>query len=552
MNRPQKRMLLLVLALVVLVLLTSCLYMLGMGYLEGRPRGFWSSLEWASETISTTGYGADHSWKHPLMVMFVAVVQFIGVFLVFLIFPIYLIPVLEERFQSKVPTEARDARDHVLIFDHGPAVATLLEELNAAGEPTVIIEKDEEEARMLKDKGHRVVHGWLDDNVLNLCALDHARALVLNSTDERNAAAIITARQSGFKGDILALVETPLHRQPMMLAGATATYTPRLVLGAALAARASRRITTAVPGIQQLGSRLQVSEARIARASKLAGQTLAEASIGRTTGVTVIGQWIGGKLIANPSPGMRLEPGGILIVVGSNASIERFTGLCSGTTHLRRSGPIVVAGYGDVGRKVVELLDDVGEDTRVISIEEADGVDVVGNVVDPQALQAVGVQDAQAVVVAVSDDQSSLLATIILKDLAPAVPVIARVNRAENLKRIYGAGAEFALSISQVAGQLLAWRLLGKQAVSVDPRLKILSTRSDELTAKHPAELRIRDNTGSSVVAVERGQEMLVEFGPEFRFEPGDTVHICGTIEATRKFEEMFPATPGSGNRSGA
>lgn len=543
MNRPQKRMLLLVLALVGLVITTSLVYMLGMTHLEGRSRGFWSALEWASETISTTGYGADHTWKHPLMVIYVAVVQFIGVFLVFLIFPIYLIPVLEERFQSKTPTEARDARNHVLVFQHGPAVATLLEELSAAGEPTLIIEEDEDEARSLMERGYRVVHGRLDEDVFSLCALEHARALVLNSSDERNAAATITARQSGFRGDILALVETPLHRQPMMLAGATATYTPRLVLGAALAARASRRITTAVPGIQQLGSRLQVSEARIARDSKLAGQTLAEASIGQATGVTVIGQWIGGKLTANPSPDMRLEPGGILIVVGSNASIERFTGLCSGTTHLRRSGPIVVAGYGDVGRKVVELLDDVGEQTRVISIEEDDGVDVVGNAVDPQALEAAGVKDAQAVVVAVGDDQSSLLATIILKDLAPAVPVIARVNRAENLKRIYGAGAEFALSISQVAGQLLAWRLLGKQAVSVDPRLKILSTRSGSLTRQHPAGLRIRDKTGCSVVAVERGREMLVEFGRDFRFQADDTVHICGTVEATRKFEEIFPAT---------
>ena len=53
----------------------------------------------------------------------------------------------------------------------------------------------------------------------------------------RNAALTITARQLGFTGDILGLVENPLHRQPTILAGATAAYTQRHVLGAALAAR---------------------------------------------------------------------------------------------------------------------------------------------------------------------------------------------------------------------------------------------------------------------------------------------------------------------------
>lgn len=544
MRRPHKRMLFLIAALIGLLLVTALLYMVGMQALEGRPRGFWASLGWAAETISTTGYGGDHSWAHPAMVIFVTVVQFIGVFLVFLIFPIYLIPVLEERFESKLPVSAHEARGHVLIFQYGPAVITLLEELAVAGRTAVIIEEDEEEARMLHDKGHQIVHGGLDENVLSQCALEHARALVLNDSDEGNAAAIIAARQGGFQGDIIALVETPLHRQPIMAAGATATFTPRIVLAGALAARASRRISGVMPGVQQLGSRLQVREVRVASDSVIAGKTLAEASIARTTGVTVIGQWTGGRLNASPRPGMRLEAGGILIVVGSESSVGRFTRLCSGATHLKLTGPIIVAGYGVVGRKATELLREAGEQVRVISIEPDEGVDVVGNVIDQRALEEVGVRDAQAVVVAVGDDQSPLLATIILKNLAPEVPVIARVTRAQYLPRLYGAGAEFALSIDQVAGQMLASRLLGKQALSVDPQLKIFSTRSDRLTNHHPAELRIRDRTGCSVVAVERGEDLLVEFGPDFRFQEGDIVHVCGTVEAAQRFSDTFPSSP--------
>ncbi len=531
--------------LLLLLLVFTVLYMLGMGYLEDKPRGFWSSLEWAAETLSTTGYGADHSWRHPLMVIYVALVQFVGVFLVFLIFPIVLIPVLEKRFETRLATQCPPLEHHVVIFRHSPTVATLLDELETSGVPTVVVEEDEAEARRLQGRRHRVIHGFLDEGVLGRVSLNNARALIVNSTDDGNAAAIITARQLGFTGEILALVETPLHRQPMVLAGATAAYTPRHVLGAALAARSSRMVSPTVAGIQQLGHKLQVNEARITRGSRFAGKTLAEARIGQSTGVTVIGQWVGGRLKVPVTPDMRMEPGGILILVGSDESIKKFTDLCTGTHTLRRPGPFIVAGFGEVGRKVVELLHDAGEETRVIAAEPGVGVDIVGNVLDPQVLENADVRSAQAVILALSEDSTTLLTTVILKDLAPTVPVIARVNRAANVERIYGAGVDFALSISQVSGQILARRLLGKQAITLDPELRILEVSARGLAGHHPAELRIRDQTGCSIAAVERGELLLMEFGAGFQFEAGDKVFICGSQEATRRFLDHFqPGKP--------
>jgi len=525
-----------------LALLIACtvFYMLGMDHLEDKPRGFWSSMEWAAETLTTTGYGADHSWKHPLMVIYVALVQFVGVFLVFLIFPIVLIPMLEKRFQTRLPTQCPPLDNHVVIFRHGPAVATLLEELETSAIPTIVVEEDEAEARRLQGGKHQVIHGILDEGILKRVSLKQARALIVNSTDDGNAAAIITARQLGFTGEILALVENPLHRQPLVLAGATAAYTPRHVLGAALAARASRQVSPTVAGVQQLGHKLQVNEARLTKDSHLAGQTLAEARIGQTTGVTVIGQWVGGRLCVPVTPDMRMEPGGILILVGSEESIQKFTDLCTATHSLRRPGPFVVAGFGEVGRKVVQLLQDAGEQTRVIAADPGAGVDIVGNVLDPVVLEGAGVRDAQAVILALSEDATTLLTTVILKDMAPQVPVIARVSRAANVERIYGAGAEFALSISQVSGQILARRLLGKQAIALDPELRVLEVTAQGLAGHHPAELRIRDLTGCSVVAVERGEQLLMAFGAGFRFEPTDKVYLCGSREGTKRFVEHF------------
>jgi Trk K+ transport system NAD-binding subunit len=539
-------LLLLVSAVPLLVVALAMLYRVGMARLEGRQRGFWDCIEWAASTLTTTGYGADNHWHHPAMVVFVTTVQFLGLFLIYLLFPIYLIPFLEERFQVRLPQERpRDMAHHAVIYRHGPAVETLLAELAAARVPSLVLEADEAVARRLHELGLHVVHRGQTD-ALAAAGLDRARALIVNGGDDENAAAILAARQLGFAGPILALVEDPFHRQPMMLAGATATFTPRHILAAALAARASARISPRQAGVQQLSRNLEVAEMRVEPKSPLAGLGLRQAAIGSRTGARVIGQWRGGELSVPAAPGWRIEAGGILVAAGSHDSIERLGTLAgAGGVARRVEGHFVVGGHGEVGRKVVELLRAVGEEVRVIDRAPAAGaadagVDVVGNVLDLQVLEAAGVREAQAVVLALDTDSATLFATVILKDLAPEVPVIARVNQAENVDRIHRAGADFAQSISQVSGQMLAQKLLGRESFAVDPRLEVLKLAAPPLAGRHPAALRIRERTGCSVVAVERGEEVLVDFAPAFRFRPDDTVYLCGTGRALRRFGEVF------------
>ncbi len=554
MRRSRRRLLLLILTLPLLVFLAASLYMVGMAWLEGTPRSFWQSVEWASETLSTTGYGADNRWNHPVMVLFVMTIQFVGVFLVILIFPVYLIPFLEERFELRLPQEAPAGLEgHAIIFRYGPAVETLLSELAAAKVPTLVLEPDEGLARRLYEEGQPVINRALGDGALRAARLDSARAIIANGTDDENASMILTARQRGFEGPILALVEEPYHRKPMMLAGATATFTPRHILGAALAARASQRISPRVAGIQQLGRNLEVAELRVGRDSPLAGRTLDAAAIGARTGATVIGQWVGGELdFISGASGVSgatavIAPGGTLVVVGSHESIERLADLAAGNVAHRRGGHFVVGGGGEVGRKVAELLRAVGEEVRLIDRSSGDRgsgseVDVVGDVLDMKILEEAGVRDAQAVILALDTDSSTLFATVILKDMAPEVPVIARVNRADNVERIHRAGAYFALSISQVSGQMLAKKLLGEEAFFLDPQLKILKVATDSLAGKHPADLDLRQRTGCSVVAVERGDEVLVEFGPGFTFRSDDVLYVCGSNAAVRRFGEDYSA----------
>ena len=96
----------------------------------------------------------------------------------------------------------------------------------------------------------------------------------------------------------------------------------------------------------------------------------------------MVGQWIGGELVVPDGSGLRLEPDGILVVVGSPESVDRLQDLAGGAVTLRREGPFVVGGGGEVGRKVAELLRAVGEEVTLIDRHPGPEVDLVGNVLD--------------------------------------------------------------------------------------------------------------------------------------------------------------------------
>jgi len=175
MQRSQTRMIALLLGLAGFLVLCALVYMVGMGRLEGKDRDFWESLGWASETLSTTGYGADATWTHPLMVLFVVFVQFTGVFLVFLIIPIFLVPYLEKRFEERLPRRApEDLHNHVIVYRFSAAVETLLERLKARQVSHLVVELDEDVARRLHEGGTPVLFARRDEDLLDDCRLAEA------------------------------------------------------------------------------------------------------------------------------------------------------------------------------------------------------------------------------------------------------------------------------------------------------------------------------------------------------------------------------------------
>ena len=131
-------------------------------------------------------------------------------------------------------------------------------------------------------------------------------------------------------------------------------------------------VDTDVPG----GSQVGLAEFRVREGSPFAGQRLGDLALRRQYGVTVIGQWSAGVFSTTKGPDTRIDAGTILVVVGTPDNLERIKRVAM---PIRRSGPIVLAGYGSVGRKVTQMLNDAGEACVVIDRVAAPGVTVVSN-----------------------------------------------------------------------------------------------------------------------------------------------------------------------------
>jgi len=154
------------------------------------------------------------------------------------------------------------------------------------------------------------------------------------------------------------------------------------------------------------------------------------------------------------------------------------------------------------------------------------------------------VRKARALVLALSNDSAGVFATAVVRDYAPEVRLIARVNLAPNVARLYQAGADVALSVGQVAGQILAHHLLGEDAVTVEQRLKLARVAPGTLVDGHPWQAGIREKTATAVVAVERGTEVLVEFNEAFKLRADDILFVCGTTTSLDKYMREYRAKP--------
>jgi len=110
----------------------------------------------------------------------------------------------------------------------------------------------------------------------------------------------------------------------------------------------------------------------------------------------------------------------------------------------------IVAGYGVNGRNLVQVLREieipfvvVDVDGETVRQEQKKGIPIVfGDITHPQVLRRLGIQDARALVLAISDPIATRRAVTVARQLSPAIHIIARTRYLREIEDLRATGAD--------------------------------------------------------------------------------------------------------------
>ena len=542
MDTWQRRTVLYVVGLVVVIFAYAGAYDYGMATFEGERQSFLHSLQIVVETFTTTGFGSDAPWSTPQMNLLVILMDVTGVVLIFLALPVLLFPLFEEAMSTTVPTALEDGlRDHVVVCTLTPRGETLIAEVESRSMPYVVVEPDRDAATDRYEEGYTVVHADPQSvDGLERVNLADARAIIADASDDVNTSIVLTAKEVAEGVQVISVVNDPARAHYHDLAGADDVLSPRSLLGRALATKVTTSVSTDLGDVIEVGEDFEIAEFPIHRGSDLVGQTIAESGIREETGANIVGAWFRGQFESPPDPSATLDGGVILLATGRESQLAELRDLTLADVRSVGSGETLVAGYGEVGSTAAGALSEAGIPHTVLDVSEMPGVDVVGDVTEPGGLRRAGVTDVETVILALPDDTTTEVATLVARDLNPDVEIIARAEETENVQKTYRAGADYVLSLGAVSGRMLASTILDETVLSPDTQVEVIRTEAPGLVGTTLGDADVRSRTGCTVVGVERDGTVRTDVGPDFRVEAGDELVVAGTDEGTNRFQELL------------
>jgi Trk K+ transport system NAD-binding subunit len=543
MDKWQRRTVYYSTALVGIMLVYAVSYRHGMRVFEGERLTFLHSLQVVVETFTTTGFGSDAPWESAEMNALVILMDLTGVVLIFIALPVLAFPLFEDALSTTVPTSVENGlADHVVVCTYTSRAEALVDDLESRDADYVVVEPDREQATELYEGDFDVVHADPESvEGLEDANLGSARALVADVSDRVDASIVLAAQEVAEDVPVVSVVEDPDRAAYHRLAGADDVLSPRPLLGRSLASKVTMSVSTDAADAVEIGDGFEMAELPLHRGSELLGSTLADSEIRERSGVNVVGAWFGGEFETPPDPETRLTTGTVLLVTGREDQLERLVELTQSEFRRFERGETIVVGYGQVGQAIARELADAGIQHTVVDQRDVDGVDVVGDAVEPETLHEAGIEDARSVILALPDDTTTEFATLVVRDVSPETEVIARVEEPGSVQKMYRAGADYVLSLATVSGRMIASTILAEEDVlALDSQIEVVRTPAPGLVGQRVGDALVRTQTGCTVVAVERDGDTLTEVGPDVRIRAGDELVVAGTNDGIRRFTDRF------------
>ena len=215
------------------------------------------------------------------------------------------------------------------------------------------------------------------------------------------------------------------------------------------------------------------------------------------------------------------------------------------------SKSFAVIGIGRFGTSVALTLSLMGHevlavDTSAAAIDSiADRVThaIVADATDERVLRRIGIAEFDAVVISVAADiRASILTAMLSKELG-AKRVVAKAADDLHANLLIKAGADQVVQPERDSGVRLA------RSIAVDSVLDYFALTDDvsinELrlpdsgAGKSLVQLGIRTRYGVSVIAIKRGEKMIVAIDPNSALEQGDVLVLLGSNHELEKLASI-------------
>ena len=279
-------------------------------------------------TVATVGYREVRPLTGAGKVFTMVLIVF-GVGTALYTFSVLLESLVEGEFgdamqRRRMQKEISRMRDHVIICGWGRVGKALARYITGAGEQVVVVERD---AERLVGMAYPFVQGdATDDDVLREAGIERARVLAAAvNTDADNLYVTISGRALRPDLFIIARARLDTSESKLLHAGANRVINPQDLGGARMAAFALQpHVTEFLDVVMHDGSlEFRLEELEVPAGSALAGCSLREAHIRDRTGALVLAlRDREGEFVTNPVPETVIEPGHILIAIGTSAQLS--------------------------------------------------------------------------------------------------------------------------------------------------------------------------------------------------------------------------------------
>ena len=530
LTKRQRLLAVFVLGLAAIVGTYTVLYNLGMQFFEGRPQSVFRSFQTVTETMTTTGYGADSPWETPVMNVFVVAMQLTGIVIGFVTLRVLVIP-LFERAPLNLDDRLSSKQDHVVVAEYQRDTGVLLDELEELGVSYVLVESDPEEAKTLSDAGYQAIHGDPETRAdLERASIGKASTLITDAGD-RTASIVLTALEANEGLRVISFTPSLRRKAALAEVGVDRSVSPDALIGRRLAEKATLSVA-----LEEPTDEIVIREVLIRRHSPLHGARIADTPVVTNPDLTLVAGWFDGEFHLPPDPDNRITPNTVLVVAGPAGAVERAASQAAGVRTARsgRQSSVVVAGFGEGGRAAVEALP---EDVSYTTVDQSpeSGADVVGDVTEPETLRAADIEDASALVVTVDDDATALLTVAMARALSDDVEILARVTDAEKASPAFRAGADYVLSVQRVCARLVAAEVHGERVMDPVSQIRLVRAASAPFAGQSLADIRRQRDRAWTVVGALRDGDVLTDAATTV--EAGDEVFVAGSDEAIAEFE---------------